>query len=637
MAIVQLQKMQIFILQNKARKFLAGLQELGCFDITNVQKNTGQPEDLALRYQKAVRFLDTMFPRPRGFIENFIQIKPLVKQKTAEEFLKKQPKELLAELEKLQSAWEEKNQQIPQLSEAIDNQSRYANFGLTRLKKSLRLQKTKVFFGSIPVKAVDRHIMQIVKRGEKTAYVQVVSLPEEENILRDKLHSAGFEEINLPLQKQDYIKEAVRLKKELAGAKKALAKIKARLEQINKTEYARLAVWIDYLTDTTRLDNYTKDTFATEKTSLITGWVPVEQKEHLQKYLKKFSKEIYWREVEPDKKEIEPVILRNKAASPLESVTAIYGMPNNREFDPSPLIAPFFVLFYGVCLSDAGYGVMLIIFAWLLLSKFRANLTQFGKQLLTLNIYCGFATILMGFLTGSFFGLDFNLLPWPAVKDFLYSVKIFDPLNNPLPMLGLALGLGALHILAGLAVRFALDVRRMGWLEGFLTSGCWVIFVGSIFAWAVLNFLPEAGAASDIAKNVVFGGILFMILTQGRHKDNIIMKLGSGLASLYRLSGYLSDMLSYSRLFALGLVTAVLSMVVNYLAALPGSVPFIGFIFVAAIFIFGHTLDFLLNLLSAFVHSARLQYVEYFSKFFEGGGRFFKPFARTEKYVSLVK
>jgi len=636
MAVIQLQKMQIFILQNKIRKFLAGLQELGCFDITNVQENAGQTAELVLRYQKAIEFLDTTFPRPRGFIENFIQVRPLVKQKTAEEFLKKQPKELLAELEKLGSDLEQKNQQNKELSEEIIRQDLYAHFGLIRLKKSLRLQKVKIFFGRIPDKAVDPKIMQIVKRKEKTVFVQAVCLPEEESILRDKLHGTGFEEIILPLQKQEYIKEASRLKKELSQIQKEITKIKTRLEQINKAEYARLAVWLDYLNNAGRVENYAQKTTATEKTSLITGWVSIEQKEQLQNYFQKFSKEIYWREVEPDKQEIQPVILRNNLFSPLEAVTSIYGMPNNREFDPSPLLAPFFILFYGICLSDAGYGLMLIALAAFLLAKFRAHLTRFGKQMLVLNIYCGFSTMLMGFLTGSFFGLDFELIPWPNIRDFLYSVKIIDPLNNPMPMLGAALALGAVHMLTGLAIRFALDIRRMGLTQAFLTSGCWVIFMGSIFGWTGLLFFP-IGNLQNIFAYAVYGGAAFMILTQGRHQKNILLKLGSGLASLYKLSGYLSDILSYMRLFALGLVTAVLAMVINYLAAMTGGIPVVGIVIMAIVFIFGHTLDFLINLLGAFVHTARLQYVEYFSKFFEGGGRTFKPFARTEKYVSLVK
>jgi len=316
----------------------------------------------------------------------------------------------------------------------------------------------------------------------------------------------------------------------------------------------------------------------------------------------------------------------------------LYGLPNNNEFDPSPLMAPFFILFYGLCLSDAGYGSMLTLSAAFLLWRFRANLTAFGKKLLTLNIYCGLSTIIVGLLTGGFFGLDFDLFP-RSVRSVLSALKIIDPLANPLPLLALSIVLGAIQILTGLTIRFVLDIRQVGRKEAFLKSGCWLVFLSSIFGWLAMGMLnfPHSRTLAEICKWLVLGGTVFMILTQGRQQKNPLMKLGSGILSLYGLSSYLGDILSYTRLFALGLVTAVLAMVINYLAGMTGGIRWVGLGLMIAIFIFGHTLDFLINLMGSFVHSARLQYVEYFSKFFEGGGRFFKPFSWRTKYVSLVK
>jgi V/A-type H+-transporting ATPase subunit I len=638
-AVAEIQKMQIFILQKKLQEFLAGLQSLSCFEISNVAEYFAPGQNgaaLSLRYQKIIDFLDALFPRPRGFIENFIQVKPVVKKSAAEAFLQKQPRETLSRLEKLQSSWELNKRRIKQRSGELARQELYAVFGLPRARQAAKLRRVSVIFGT--TKTVDPEIMQVIAPGtaKTPAFVQLFCLREDEANLRDRLSGAGFQEIILPLQKLDYVRESGRLRNALKKARAQAAALKNKLAALHAAEYRKLAVWADYLTNAGELEACALRLSATEKTGLITGWVPVAQKKQLINYLEKFAEYLYWREVEPAQGETPPVALRNKIAAPLESVTALYGLPNPQEFDPSPLMAPFFILFYGLALSDAGYGLLLTLAAAALLWKFRANLTAFGRKLLALNVYCGVSTIIVGLLTGSVFGIDFNILPWPVVKKFFLSVKIIDPLSNPLPLLGLSVGLGAVQILTGLFLRFLLDVRQKGWGEAFLQSGCWTLFLAAIFSYAGASF-ARLDAAAKIAGYAVLGGVVFMILTQGRQQKNPLLKLCSGLLSLYNLSGYVGDLLSYTRLFALGLVTAVLAMVINYLAAMTGGVPFIGVILMTLIFIFGHILDFLINLLGAFVHSARLQYVEYFSKFFEGGGRIFKPFAWRTKYVSLEK
>lgn len=633
MAIVGVQKIEIFCLQKKTREILTGLQELGCLEIINLQESGALPAETARRYQKSLSFLDEIFPRQRGFIENFIQVKPVLKKKAAEEYLRKNPEKILAALEKFAEQWRAQAAEIKRLSEEIERQGLYSKFGLARAKKSARLRETKVIFGSVPHSKLDAELMQVVAQDEQTAYVQIVLLRADEQRVRESL--TEFQEIILPWQKQEYTRAAAEMAKNLAKLQKQQEVLKGKLAAIHAAEYARLAVWTEHLTNDSDLAHWAQGLSATEKTGLLSGWVPCAQKPKLQKFLQQHKGYLYWREVEPAENETPPIVLNNTGFSaPLESVTSLYGMPHAREFDPSPLMAPFFIVFYGLCLSDAGYGLMLFLFAAALLLKFRANLTKFGKKLLTLNIYCGISTMIVGLLTGSFFGMDFNILP-SALRDFFLSLKIIDPMSNPLPLLGLSVLLGALQMLTGLVLRWILDIRQQGFAKAFLVSGCWFVFMLAIFGWVGLSFVPSAKIAAEICKYIVLIGTAFMILTQGQHQKSPLMKLGSGILSLYRLAGYVGDLLSYTRLFALGLVTAVMALVINYLAALTGGIPVVGFIIMVVILIFGHLLDFMINMLGSFVHSARLQYVEYFSKFFEGGGRFFRPFSVQTKYVSL--
>jgi V/A-type H+-transporting ATPase subunit I len=642
MSVAGLQKMQIFILQKKTREFLSGLQRLGVMEIINLQDSAPPVAEQTQRYQKVLRFLDEVFPRPRGFIENFIQVKPVVKKARAAEILKNNSDKTIALLEKLSAEWSAQMAAMKQLADAAQKQELYAHFGLGRAKKAAGLKQTAALFGQVSVKKLDTEKMQVLRSDAKTAFVQIIFLREDEAAVRAELAENGFAEVVLPLQKREYFREAVSLKWRLDKLRQKNAELRQRLAKLHAAEYTRLAVWTEQLTNENALQQWSLGLAATEKTSFLTGWIPTAQKKKLRQYLEKFSGDLYWREVEPDEGEEPPALLRNGAAAPLEAVTSLYGMPGNKDLDPSPFMAPFFIVFYGLCLSDAGYGLLLLLFAGFLLARFFTNLTGFGKRLLVLNIYCGLATIVVGLLTGSVFGLDFNILPWPAVKNFFLSMKIIDPMDNPLPLLGLSVALGAVQMLTGLFLRWILDIRQKGFGAAFLASGCWFVFLLAIFGWAVLSLLPAgwlrpsvATLLTNILKYIVIGGAVFMVLTQGQHQKNPLMKLGSGLLSLYRLSGYLGDILSYTRLFALGLVTAVMALVINYLAALTGGIPVIGVGVMIAILILGHGLDFLINMLGSFVHSARLQYVEYFSKFFEGGGRFFRPFSWQTKYVSL--
>jgi len=338
--------------------------------------------------------------------------------------------------------------------------------------------------------------------------------------------------------------------------------------------------------------------------------------------------------VEPKEGEAPPIAIENASLiKPFESVTEIYGFPKYKELDPTPLLAVFFILFFGFCLGDAGYGITLSLVAFFMYKKFV--LSDGAKKILKLLFYGGIASTIAGILSGGWFGVDpANFPPFlKTVSNILLSMRVIDPLKNPIAMLILALGFGIVHITFGKLISFYLKWREKQYVAAICDDLLWTFFFLSL----VLTGVEAAGAIKigDIGWKLASIGAVLLVLTQGRAQKNIIMKLVSGVLSLYGTVAYLSDVLSYSRILALGLATTIIAMVINLIAEMTKGIPFVGYLIMIAILIFGHIFNIIINVLGAFIHSGRLQFVEFFSKFLEGGGKEFKPFKHQTQYVQI--
>jgi len=310
-----------------------------------------------------------------------------------------------------------------------------------------------------------------------------------------------------------------------------------------------------------------------------------------------------------------PTALRNPPlVEPFEMITDMYSIPSSRGMDPNLFMAPFYVAFFGMMVSDAGYGIALAIVATLFLVKLKPQ--GMAKKLAGVLAMGGVSTFVWGALFGGWLGLSLPPL-W------------FNPMEEPITMLALCFGLGALQLFVGMGLQAYLNIKRGKILEALFDQGLWFVFLIGLPLLAV-------PALSQVGKVLSIVGAVGLILTQGRHKEGIFSKFFSGLLSLYNVTGFLSDVLSYSRLFALGLATGVIAMLINTIAAMLGS-NIIGMIFMVAILIGGHAFNLLINVLGAYVHASRLQYIEFFGKFFEGGGKAFSPFRIKTKYIEVQK
>ena len=373
---------------------------------------------------------------------------------------------------------------------------------------------------------------------------------------------------------------------------------------------------------------------STDRTVYLVGWVPGEAAKRVSELLERHT--CAYELTDPTPEDNPPILLRNNGfAANFEWVLGMYSYPAYGRFDPTFIMSIFYFIIFGIMFADAGYGLVLTLacFGGVLLLKPGRSMERFLKMF----GYCGISCIVFGVLFGAYFG-D---LPLAFMKNMLGVAEadlpnlallgssaanvalLFDPLQNPMAFLVLSLAVGAVHLIAGMAVKFYLLCRDgQVWDAIFDIGAYWVLFAGI----ALIFLVPTVGIWVTVL------GAAVIVLTHGRAEKSIIMKILKGLLGLYDLISYVSDLLSYSRILALGLAAGVIAQVVNILGTMGG--PSVGgFIALVIAFVIGHLLNIAINVLGTFVHTSRLQYIEFFNKFYEDGGVPFEPAEPSEKYT----
>lgn len=372
----------------------------------------------------------------------------------------------------------------------------------------------------------------------------------------------------------------------------------------------------------------------TGTTFVLNGYIPEKYCESLKKAIeKKYTAVITFSD--PDDDEDVPVLLENgKFSAPVEGITRMYAMPSKGDVDPTPVMAFFYYLFFGMMLSDAGYGVLMVIGTSIVLSKFRLEDSMRKTMVMFRN--CGISTVFWGAMFGSWFGDIVQIVGREFFGKEIGSIALwFEPLDDPIKLLLFSFGLGILHLFLGVGVSF-----KMSWDEGhkvgaFLdTVPIYLTITGvAPLAASILTEVPQN--LKTIGTYMMIAGVALLILTAGRSSKSIFGKLFGGLYALYNTAtGYLGDILSYSRLLALGLATGSIAGVINLIGTMPEN-KIVKLILLIVVFIVGHTANLAINLLGAYVHTDRLQFVELFGKFYAGGGREFTPFGVNTKYIKF--
>lgn len=357
----------------------------------------------------------------------------------------------------------------------------------------------------------------------------------------------------------------------------------------------------------------------TDKVFLLEGWLPADRCAEIEKTLKPFTCAIETREPTEDEYPQVPVQLKNnKLTRPLNMVTEMYSLPAYGTLDPNPLMAPFFILFYGIMMADMGYGLLMMIASVIISKKYRPKGTS--GELFSLLGLCGISTFIMGALTGGFFGDFLTQLVAIVSPGMVFALpKLFDPLDDLTMILIGSMALGMVQIVTGMAISLIEKCKRKKFLDAFFEEiTWWIVFIG-----IALLALGKGAAVLYVGCALVLLGPI----VQGKGWG----KLTGVFGSLYNhVTGYFGDILSYTRLMALMLAGSVIAQVFNMLAAMPGNV--IAFIIISML---GNAMNFGLNLLGCYVHDLRLQCLEFFNKFYVDGGKPFRPMTLDTEYVDL--
>jgi len=367
---------------------------------------------------------------------------------------------------------------------------------------------------------------------------------------------------------------------------------------------------------------------ATEQAVILEGWVKDKDYSSLEAIVGRFGASSVGR-TEIAEGEEKPVEIENShSVRPFEVVTRLYGMPHTTDVDPTVFLAPFFALFFGICLTDAAYGMVMIGFMWWLLKKIKGD-AKFFKMMLI----CSVTTVVAGALTGGWCG-DAIQVFFPKLKGFREALMWFDPLEKPMHFFVISLALGYFQIIFGIGVAFWHRWTSGDKKEAIYDHGTWLVWLNSlaIFGMAKAGYLPAAlGTVFGVVAIVPAIGIILFSEREGGWGARI----GMGCYNVFSTVFYVGDVLSYIRLMALGMVTAGFGMAINTIVKQVMAMGVLGWVLGGLIFIGGHVFNIANSCLSAFVHSMRLQFVEFFTKFLQGGGKPFEPLRKEYKHIQV--
>lgn len=630
--IVPVKRARLFLLEDEIDHALTLIQKKGIMMMTSsnnaIIRDTQEEDKTLLKIEHAIKHLES-FRGKKGFFEYH--------EVSAETFSDIQEADMLF----LKTVLAEKEALI-NLSETIEDVEKEINnyMSFNRLELNLKQMSETVYvtFYSGVVHENNQaefetflnthHIAYTMldKDTRGIAYTLALMNEDIETYLADIKHF-DFKIVELPTVDMTLDKYLIDLTNQLNGLKSDHKQATLAIEGQAK-DIKRLYLLHDQILSLKqiKLTPYSK----TAQTVVLEGWVREDEAANLRKLLKPFSFELELY----DSKETPPTALKNnKFVESFETITDSYNIPNHKEIDPNPLMSLWYFMIFGIMMGDMGYGLMMMVVFGLFL-KLKKPKGAF-KQLVTVFFYCGISTIVFGLLFGSLFGFSVDI--GKIIGNLFnqnWSTTIISPMNQPLEMLVVSLAIGILHIISGLIMKVVLSFKLGDPLSALADGFSWIfVLIGVVLI--ALNMALKIDILMPIGIGFIALGALLILLLAGREKKNFFSKIASGLGGLYGASGYLSDVLSYSRILALALSSAVIGFTFNLLAGmLHGSI--IGILFAVVIYVVGHMFNFAMSMLSAYIHDSRLQYIEFYNKFYIGEGYAYQPLQISLKYLDNI-
>jgi len=638
MAIVKMKKVTMIALQSEKDAIINRLQQFGRLQVMNLEEQLGEDGFEELQPDsdnEAVGRLETKLAQVKfslDFLGKFNKAKkPMFAPKVQVDESKR--KEYLENEARLSEIYENCRSIDNKFTEikSIDTKLHNTILQLTPwLPMDIELDdigntvNTTSIIGFIPTKYVEEFNTS-VQNENLEVYIEKVSEEKENTYMLVIYHHICEEKILQLLKQYGWTKVAF---SEFSGtAKDNVNKLNQNLKELedkkleltNQAEAMLPSIeFLEALFDLVSIEkdkrSVVKDLGKTDKTFLLKGWIPERASDELVQVMDSLTDKYTIQFEDPAEEDEIPVLLDNpKVVQPLEMITEQYSLPNPRSLDPNPVMTPFFIVFFGMMITDAAYGIIMAIATGFILKKYKLGGGM--KKMMGLMFLGGISSFIWGGVFGGWFGNLLPLKPW-----------WFNPLEEPLKMLIFCLALGVIQLYTGFILQAYKSIKAGNAMDAFYDQGLWLMLLTGLMLLAV----PSLAVAG---KYMAIIGAAGTVLMSARSEKNIIKRLMSGVLSLYNVTGFLGDVLSYSRLFALGLATGVIAQVFNSMGLMMGG-SLLGKLFMIVFLIVGHTFNLALAVLGAYVHSSRLQYVEFFGKFFEGEGKAFDPLRIKTKYIS---
>lgn len=665
MAVLQMQKVSICALKKDRKAVLEKLQRMKVMEISQVEEEDSgftvmdtrqermELEKTASVADQVLEILDRYAPEKKSMF-SALEGKALIGHKDYQNVMARK-EELLHTVKRIVALDKETAEQkagIVKLENSIESLTPWLKLHVSMNDAGTRC--TALLIGTMPLATLEEIYqmvaqdapeiegvdISVIHSDRDTVYLAAICLRQDAEKLEEVLRGHGFAR---PSQIWD--KEPAQMKEELEQdtltCKKRILEIEKEVQSLAKEREAIRILADDYRV---RADKYEVlgRLPQSERTFFIKGYAPARDTGRIEELVKQFTCVVDIEEA-GEGEEVPTLLSNNSFSASMEGIVESYGLPKKGEFDPTTIMSFFYVFFFGMMLSDAAYGAIIAVACFIVLKKFP-RMSRGMYQSIKMFLYCGISTLIWGILFGGYFG---NIVDIVSQKFFGTTVSIpalwFIPLNDPMKLLIYSMLFGVIHLFVGLAIKGYMCLKEKRIMDFFCDVVLWFMLLTGL----ILMLLPSEIFTSIsqiqivfpdflnlLAKVLAIGGAVGILLMSGRDKKNPGLRIALGAYDLYNITGWLSDVLSYSRLLALGLATGVIASVINQMGSmLPNNI--VGVIFFMIIFIVGHTLNLAINLLGAYVHTNRLQFVEFFGKFYEGGGKAFHPFAPDTKYVDV--